>query len=106
VKYLAPKEGALTWVDTVSLTKGAKNIDQAYAFINWMLKPENGGIFAVNTGYNSVVVGAEKHTNANFQRNFEETYPGNALANLWFQGEERPWFIAKRQEFATKLQAA
>jgi spermidine/putrescine transport system substrate-binding protein len=106
VKYMAPKEGALTWVDTVSLTKGAKNVEQAYAFINWMLKPENGGIFAVNTGYNSVVTGAEKHTNANYQRNFEETYPGNALERLWFQGEERPWFIAKRQEFATKLQAA
>jgi spermidine/putrescine transport system substrate-binding protein len=106
VKYLAPKEGALTWVDTVSLTRGAKNLDQAYAFINWMLKPENGGIFAVNTGYNSVVVGAEKNTDKNYQRNFEETYPGNALDRLWFQGEEKPWFIAKRQEFATKLQAA
>jgi spermidine/putrescine transport system substrate-binding protein len=106
VKYLAPKEGALTWVDTVSLTKGAKNLDQVYAFIDFMLKPENGGLFAVNTGYNSVVKGAEKFTNANFQRNFEETYPGDALQRLWFQGEERPWFIAKRQEFATKLQAA
>jgi spermidine/putrescine transport system substrate-binding protein len=106
VKYLAPKEGALTWVDTVALTRGAKNLEQAYAFINWMMKAENGGLFAVNTGYNSVVAGAEKFTNANYQRNFEETYPGDALNRLWFQGEERPWFIAKRQEFATKLQAA
>ena len=103
VKYLAPKEGALTWVDTVSLTKGAKNIDQAYAFINWMLKPENGGIFAVNTGYNSVVTGAEKHTNANFQRNFEETYPGNALANLWFQGRRA---LVHRQASGVRHQAA
>jgi spermidine/putrescine transport system substrate-binding protein len=106
VKYLAPKEGALTWVDSVALCRGAKNIDQAYAFINWMLKPENGGIFAVNTGYNSVVTGAEKFTNQNYQRNFEETYPGDALQKLWFQLEEKSWFIAKRQEFATKLQAA
>jgi spermidine/putrescine transport system substrate-binding protein len=71
-----------------------------------MQKPENGGIFAVNTGYNSVVTGAEKFTDKNYQRNFEETYPGDALNRLWFQLEERPWFIAKRQEFATKLQAA
>jgi spermidine/putrescine transport system substrate-binding protein len=106
VKYMAPKEGALTWVDTVSLCRGAKNLDQAYAFIDWMLKPEHGGIFAVNTGYNSVVAGAEKFTNANYQRNFEDAYPGDALQRLWFQGEEKPWFIAKRQEFATKLQAA
>jgi spermidine/putrescine transport system substrate-binding protein len=106
VKYLAPKEGALTWVDSVSLCRGAKNLEQAYAFIAWMQKAENGGLFAVNTGYNSVVTGAEKFTNTNYQRNFEEAYPGNALERLWFQLEERPWFIAKRQEFATKLQAA
>lgn len=105
-KYLAPKEGALTWVDTVSLTKGAKNIAQAYAFIAWMQKPENGGLSAVETGYNSVVIGAEKFTNAKFQKNFQDAYPGDALEKLWFQGEEKSWFIAKRQEFATKLQAA
>ena len=106
VKYLAPKEGALTWVDSVALCRGAKNLEQAYAFIAWMQKAENGGIFAVNTGYNSTVAGAEKFTDANYQRNFEETYPGDALQKLWFQLEERSWFIAKRQEFATKLQAA
>jgi hypothetical protein len=33
-------------------------------------------------------------------------YPGDAIEKLWFQGEEKPWFIAKRQEFAAKLQAA
>jgi spermidine/putrescine transport system substrate-binding protein len=106
VKYLAPKEGALTWSDTLALAKGAKNIEQAYAFMSFSTRPEVGGLMAVETGYNSIVVGAEKHTNANYQRNFSEAYPGDAIEKLWFQGEEKPWFIAKRQEFAAKLQAA
>jgi spermidine/putrescine transport system substrate-binding protein len=105
-RYLAPKEGALTWVDTVSLTKGAKNIAQAYEFIKFMQMPENGGLSADGTGYNSVIVGAEKHTQPSFTKNFQSAYPGDSLEKLWFQGEEKPWFIAKRQEFATKLQAA
>lgn len=106
VKYLAPKEGALTWVDTLSIAKGAKNMDQIYAFMTWALQPEVGGLMANETGYNSIVIGAEKHTNPNYQRNFSEAYPGDAIEKLWFQGEEKPWFIAKRQEFAAKLQAA
>ena len=105
-RYLAPKEGALTWVDTCAFTKGAKNIAQAYEFIKWMQIPVNGGLMADETGYNSVVIGAEKHTKPNFTRNFNDAYPGDALEKLWFQAEEKPWFIAKRQEFATKLQAA
>jgi spermidine/putrescine transport system substrate-binding protein len=106
LSYLAPKEGALTWVDTLSLSKGAKNIAQAYAYMNWAMQAPIGGLMAVETGYNSPVSGAEQHTTAAFKKNFEAAYPGDALEKLWFQGEEKPWFIAKRQEFATKLQAA
>jgi spermidine/putrescine transport system substrate-binding protein len=106
VQYLAPKEGALAWSDTIAITKGAKNIAQIYAFIDWALNPEVGGLMADETGYNSVVIGAEKHTKPNFTKNFNDAYPGDAIERLWFQGEEQPWFIAKRQEFANKIQAA
>ena len=69
-----------------------------------MLKPENGGIFAVNTGYNSVVTGAEKFTDTNFQRNFEETYPGNALAESLVPG--RGEALVHRQASGVRHQAA
>ena len=36
-----PKEGGMLYIDTISVMKGAKNIDNAYAFINFILKPEN-----------------------------------------------------------------
>ena len=49
VKYLAPKEGALTWCDTLAITKGAKNLDQAYEYMNWALQPEVGGLMANET---------------------------------------------------------
>ncbi len=33
VNYTAPKEGAIAWVDGLSLLKAAKNVDQVYAFL-------------------------------------------------------------------------
>jgi spermidine/putrescine transport system substrate-binding protein len=39
VGFLAPVEGALAWMEGVSIPSGAENIDQAYEFINWMLTP-------------------------------------------------------------------
>ncbi len=106
LRYLAPKEGALTWVDSLSIAKGAKNIEQAYAYINWAMQAVNGGLMADETGYNSVVTGAEKFTKPAYTKNFQSAYPEDAISKLWFQGTEKSAFIAKRQEFATKLQAA
>lgn len=105
-RYLSPKEGALTWVDALALPKGAKNIEQAYAFANWAMQAPVGGLMADETGYNSVVTGAEKFTKPAYTKNFNSAYPEDAISKLWFQGAESTSFIAKRQELATKLQAA
>ena len=40
VNYTAPKEGAIAWVDGASLMKSAKNIDQTYAFLDFLQTPE------------------------------------------------------------------
>lgn len=39
-KYVVPTGGAVIWVDTLTISKGARNIDLAYKFINFMLEPE------------------------------------------------------------------
>ena len=33
MNYTAPKEGAIAWLDGLSLLKAAKNVDQAYEFL-------------------------------------------------------------------------
>ena len=104
--YLAPVEGALTWFDSIALTAGAANLDQAYTFINWSLQPEIGGIVSDNTGYNSVVQGFDQHVAASFKKNFADSYPGDAIDKLWVQGTERPWFLAKRLARVDKISAA
>jgi spermidine/putrescine transport system substrate-binding protein len=36
-----PKEGGMMYLDAMTILKGAKNVDNAYTFINFILKPEN-----------------------------------------------------------------
>ena len=104
--YMAPKEGALCWVDSMAIVKNAKNIEQAYAFINWAYTPEVGAIMAKATGYNSVVKGAAELLDDATKKGFAEAYPGDALDNLWWYPSELTYFVSTRNEYKEKYLAA
>jgi spermidine/putrescine transport system substrate-binding protein len=104
--YMAPVEGALTWIDSLAMTAKPANIDQAYALIDFVMQPEIGGIIAENSGYSSVVQGFDGFVPESFKKNFAEAYPGDAISKLWVQGTERPWFLEKRQALVDKISAA
>ena len=106
VSYMAPKEGAMTWVDSIGIVKNAENLEQAYAFINWAFTPEAGAIMAKSTGYNSVVKGAADLLDDATKKGFQEAYPDDALANLWWYVSEPAWFVPARTEYRDKFQAA
>jgi len=106
VSYMAPKEGAMTWVDSMAIVKNAENVEQAYAFINWAYTPEAGALMAKSTGYNSVVKGAADLLDDATKKGFAEAYPGDALENLWWYVSEQPWFVPARTEYRDKFQAA
>ena len=38
--YIYPSEGAIFWVDSFAIPQGAKNIENAHKFINFMLRPD------------------------------------------------------------------
>ena len=48
VAYSIPKEGAPLFVDMLAIPKDARNVDQAYAFIDFLLRPD---VAAANTNY-------------------------------------------------------
>jgi spermidine/putrescine transport system substrate-binding protein len=101
--YMAPKEGALCWVDSMGIVKNAKNIEQAYAFINWAYTPEAGAIMAKATSYNSVVKGAADLLDDASKKVFAEAYPGDALDNLWWYPSELTYFVQTRTEYKEKF---
>ncbi len=38
--YVVPKEGATLWIDSLAIPAGARNLDAAYAFLDFVLEPE------------------------------------------------------------------
>lgn len=60
VKFVIPKEGAPIWFDNFALPKDARNIDEAHAFIDYMLRPEVAAKNADFVSYGSGSFGAQK----------------------------------------------
>jgi putrescine transport system substrate-binding protein len=48
ISYYVPAEGSQLWFDLMVIPKNAKNVDSAYKFLNFLLKPEVAG---ANTNY-------------------------------------------------------
>jgi len=106
ITYLAPKEGAMTWMDSIGIPAGAANVDAAYAFINWYYKPENAAIHVRLAGYNSCTEGAAPLAGEDYAANFAAAYPDDAIPNLWWYPPEPTWFIAARNEFRDRFLSA
>jgi len=60
IAYIYPKEGYSLWVDSFAIPQGATNIDQAHAFINFLLRPDMAKIICEELGYSSPNKGAVK----------------------------------------------
>ena len=51
IKYMIPKEGSDLWVDSIVITKAAKNPDGAHKFIDFVLNADNGKWVVENIMY-------------------------------------------------------
>jgi len=58
VVYVYPKEGTTFWTDAMAVPKGAPNLENAKAFINWMMEPENAAAASNYTGYSNAIKGS------------------------------------------------
>jgi spermidine/putrescine transport system substrate-binding protein len=106
IGFVAPKEGALAWMEGVSIPSGAENIDQAYAFINWFLTPEAGAMYSNATSINSTAVGAAELLSDEAKAFFAAAYPGDALDKLWWWPIQESWYVTKRNEYQDRFLSA
>lgn len=75
--YVVPKEGSNLWFDNLVIPRTATNLDAAYAFINFMLKPENAAQNAEYIGYSTPNKEALKLLPDEIVQD-EQFYPSNA----------------------------
>jgi len=55
IKYCFPKEGVVGWFDSLVIPKGAKNIENAKAFMNFMMHPENMALLSNFASYANAI---------------------------------------------------
>ncbi len=61
IVYIYPKEGINLWGDNLAVPKGAKHIENAKLFLNFMMDPKNAAEASNYTGYNNAISGAEQY---------------------------------------------
>ncbi|WDP93336.1 MAG: extracellular solute-binding protein [Desulfobacter sp.] len=85
IDFVAPKSGALGWIDTFAIPAKAKNVDGAYKWINFMLNPENAAVFTNLEKYGTASKGAIKLTDAKVRGNFERSFSDADIDNIkWY----------------------
>ena len=57
IVYAYPKEGVVGWFDSLVVPTSAKNVDNARAFMNFMMDPENMAMLTENQGYGDAIIG-------------------------------------------------
>ena len=82
IDFIAPKSGALGWIDTYAIPKKSKNVEGAYKFINFMLKPENAAYFTNKEGYGTASLGSEKFLKKEIKDNFARSFSKADLDNI------------------------
>jgi putrescine transport system substrate-binding protein len=83
IDYVIPKEGTLMWFDNMAIPKDAEHVEEAHAFINYMMKPE---VAAKNSNFVSYANGnlkSQEMITAEIKEN-PSIYPDEAtLAKLF-----------------------
>ena len=106
VAYQTTDEGALAWIDGITLSAKAENIDEAYELINYSFTPEVGGQTINEIGYNSAVNGAYDFYSPETKALAKAIYPGDTSTKLNPWPPEPPWFADARAEYANKFETA
>ncbi len=85
IDYLAPASGALAWVDTFAIPAKSENLDAAYAWMNFMMEPENAAVFTNAEKYGTASKDAVQFLDPEIKANFERGLPPEVLAEIhWY----------------------
>ncbi|MDY0275246.1 MAG: extracellular solute-binding protein [Desulfomicrobium sp.] len=83
--FVAPSEGALGWIDTFTMPAKAKNVEAAYKWINFMLRPENSAYFTSAEKTPTASKDAGQYVDPAFQANFDRSFPQDVIDNIkWY----------------------
>ena len=99
IDFIAPKSGALGWIDTFTIPAKAKNVAGAYKWINFMMRPENAAVFTNMEKYGTASKGAIQLCDPAVKANFTRSFSDADIDNIkWY-----PPVPAKLEEMEGKI---
>ncbi|WP_277277364.1 extracellular solute-binding protein, partial [Thalassospira lucentensis] len=85
ITFVAPKSGALGWIDTFVLPSKTKNEDAAYKWINFVMQPEIAAMITANAGNFTASKGADEFADDKLKAQFQGSFPAKDLDNIkWY----------------------
>lgn len=99
-EYRIPREGTTVWMDTMAIPVDARHPEYAYAFINFVMRPENMAAISNATGYPTANAKARVQVMPSMRDNpdiypDEATYarliPGKDIAQTVMRARIRTW---------------
>ncbi len=84
IKFINPRSGALAWMDTFALPARGRNDAGAYAWISFVMRPENAAKVAKSVGNFTAAKGAEQLADARLRAQFAETFPEGLRNIRWY----------------------
>jgi spermidine/putrescine transport system substrate-binding protein len=85
IQYIAPKAGAMGWIDTFAIPAKGRNDAAAYAWINFNMRPEIAAKVATSAGNFTASKGADQLMDAKLKTQFAASFPEAALKNIkWY----------------------
>ena len=85
IQFIAPKSGALGWIDTFAIPAKGRNDAAAYAWINFNMRPDVAAKVAASAGNFTAAKGADQLMDAKLKSQFAASFPEAALKNIrWY----------------------
>lgn len=85
IDYVAPTSGPMAWIDTFAIPAKADNVEGAYKWINFSLRPENAAVFTNKEKYGTASLGATEFMKPEIRANFTRSFTPDVMANMnWY----------------------
>lgn len=85
IQFIAPKSGALGWIDTFAIPARGRADAAAYAWINFVMRPEIAAKIVASAGNFTASKGSDQLVDAKLKAQFAASFPPAALDNIkWY----------------------
>ena len=84
IKFVNPRSGAIAWMDTFALPARGRNDAGAYAWINFVMRPQIAALVAKSIGNFTAARGADQLMDPRVRAQFAETFPDGLKNIKWY----------------------